>query len=72
MVKITRKDLESIKCFVMEGSFNIGNRKLMYTQVGAMKVLVDNFAVLAIEYCLVDGLSGIFTSHAVIALDNTR
>jgi hypothetical protein len=35
-----------------------------------MKVLVDNFAVLAVEYCLVDGLSGIFAPDAVMTLDD--
>jgi hypothetical protein len=34
-----------------------------------MKVLVDNFATLAMEYCLVDGLSCIFTPDVVMKLD---
>ena len=50
-------------------SFNIIN-KLTDPQV-AMKVLVDNFAVLALEYCVADGLSGIFAPDTVMTLDDS-
>ena len=42
----------------------------MYLQV-AMKVIVDNFAALAIENCLLDGLSCTFSPGTVMKLDDT-
>lgn len=42
----------------------------MYAQV-AMKVIVDNFAVIGIEHCLLDGLSETFSPDAVMKLDET-
>jgi hypothetical protein len=35
----------------------------------AMKVMVDNFALLGIEYCLLDGLSDILSPDTVMRLD---
>ncbi len=35
----------------------------------AMKVLVDNVAVLVIEYCLLDGLSDLLSPGVVLRLD---
>lgn len=37
----------------------------------AMKVMVDNFAVLGIESCIMDGLSDTFSPDAVMRLDDS-
>lgn len=44
------------------------DKSLMTVQV-AMKVFVDNFAVLAIEHCLVSALSDVFAPEMVMKLD---
>jgi hypothetical protein len=41
---------------------------LIYGQV-AMKVFVDNFAVLGIEYCLLDALSSVFVPEMVMQME---
>ena len=43
---------------------------LTHVQV-AMKVMVDNFALLGIEYCVLDGLSDILSPDTVMKLDET-
>ncbi len=42
----------------------------MHLQV-AMKVIVDNFSVLGIEHCLLDGLSDTFSPDTVMKFDDS-
>ena len=53
------------------GSSLAGVRQSLTALQVAMKVLVDSFAVLAMEYCLIDSLSAIFCPATVMEMDDS-
>ena len=67
-VSISRQSSRGQNC---RRKFNFNRVFLViYAQV-AMKVIVDNFAVIGIEHCLLDGLSETFSPDSVMKLDET-
>lgn len=82
----TESDMDVFACseatYCMEAYYEVNSRRirailliqcksldLTRLQV-AMKILVDNVAVLGIEHCLLEALQASFTAHTVMGLDN--